>query len=132
MEATFRSCVREMREQGRTVLLSSHILSEAEALSDRVSIIRDGAVVETGTLAELRHLRRTTVTARLRETPAGLGAIPGVHDVTAVGDEVTAQVDPAAMGEYVAALAGGGVVSLVSAPPTLEDLFLSQYGTATP
>ncbi len=130
MEATFRTCVREMREQGRTVLLSSHILSEAEALSDRVSIIRDGVVVESGTLAELRHLTRTTVTARLRETPGGLAAIPGVHDVTVVGDEVTAQVDPAAMGEYVAALAGGGVVALVSAPPTLEDLFLSQYGSA--
>jgi ABC-2 type transport system ATP-binding protein len=127
MEATFRECVEELRADGRTVLLSSHILSEAEALSDRVSIIREGVVVETGTLEQLRHLTRTSVTARLSTVPEGLADLPGVHDLRIAGTEVDAQVEPAAMSGFVAALASAGVVSLESRPPTLEDLFLRHY-----
>ena len=118
----------ELRASGRTVLLSSHILSEAEALSDRVSIIRDRIVVESGTLSNLRHLTRT---ARLRsgqEVPAGLADIPGVHDLVIGGTSISAQVDAEGMDPLVGALAranriagqpsahAGGVV-----PPALHD-----------
>jgi ABC-2 type transport system ATP-binding protein len=128
MEATFRTCVRELRDRGATILLSSHILSEAEALSDRVSIIRSGAVVETGTLAQLRHLTRTAVTAQLHRTPDGLAGMPGVHDLTVADGTVSAQVEPEALGTFMAALAEGGIASLRSQPPTLEELFLRHYG----
>lgn len=127
MEANFRSCVDELRRDGRTILLSSHILSEAEALSDRVSIIRDGAIVESGTLAELRHLTRTTVIARVESSPIGLGDISGVHDVVHLDGEIRAQVETQAMPGFVAALAAAGVMELQSHPPTLEDLFLQHY-----
>ena len=127
MEANFRSCVDELRRDGRTILLSSHILSEAEALSDRVSIIRDGAIVESGTLAELRHLTRTTVIARVESSPIGLGDISGVHDIVHLDGEIRAQVETQAMPGFVAALAAAGVMELQSHPPTLEDLFLQHY-----
>ena len=84
MEATFRECVQEERQHGRTVLLSSHILAEAEALSDRVTIIRDGRAVETGTLAEMRHLTRDFVDAELAG-PVSLDGLPGVHDLVTDG-----------------------------------------------
>ncbi len=127
MEAAFRDCVRDLRAEGRTILLSSHILSEAEALSDRVSIIRDGAIVESGTLEELRHLTRTTVVARVERPPSGLVELAGVHDLHSEDGELTAQVESHAMPAFVAALAASGVVSLESHPPTLEDLFLQHY-----
>jgi ABC-2 type transport system ATP-binding protein len=128
MEATFRTCVQELRTRGATVLLSSHILSEAEALADRVSIIRGGAVVETGTLADLRHLTRTAVSAQLRAVPPGLDGLAGVHDLTVRDGTVTAQVEPEALGAFMAALADGGIDALRSQPPTLEELFLRHYG----
>jgi ABC-2 type transport system ATP-binding protein len=81
MEVAFQRCVPELRDDGRTVLLSSHILAELEALCDRVSIIRGGRVVDGGTLDELRHLTRTSVTAQTVGPPAGLADLPGVHDV---------------------------------------------------
>ena len=84
MEAAFRDCVTEEREHGRTVLLSSHILAEAEALADRVTIIRDGRTVETGTLAQMRHLTRTSVDAELAG-PVRLDDLPGVHDLVTDG-----------------------------------------------
>jgi ABC-2 type transport system ATP-binding protein len=127
MEATFRECVAELRDKGHTVLLSSHILSEAEALSDRVSIIRDGRIVETGTMAELRHLTRTSVAARLERKPAGLEQMVGVHDLRQIGDLLSAQVDASSMAEFIGTLASFGVMSLESRPPTLEDLFLRHY-----
>ena len=127
MESTFRDCVGELRRDGRTVLLSSHILSEAEALCDRVSIIRSGAIVESGTLEELRHLTRTSVTAKVSRHPEGLAELPGVHDVVVADGHVTAQVESDAMPTFVAALAESGVLSLESHPPTLEDLFLQHY-----
>lgn len=128
MEDAFRGCVRELRAQGRTVVLSSHILSEAEALSDRVSIIRAGKVVETGPLEQLRHLTRTAVTADVATVPPGLDLLPGVHDVVVTNHRVNAQVEPAGLTPLMQALTTAGLRSLTSQPPTLEDLFLRHYG----
>ena len=132
MEDAFRGCVRELRAQGRTVVLSSHILSEAEALSDRVSIIRAGKVVETGPLEQLRHLTRTSVTADVATVPPGLDLLPGVHDVVVTNHRVSAQVEPAGLAHLMQALTTAGLKSLTSQPPTLEDLFLRHYGTSPP
>ena len=131
-EADFRTCVRELRDEGRTVLLSSHILSEAEALSDRVSIIRDGRVVETGRLEQLRHLTRTSVTADVTTVPEGLDRLPGVHDLVVENHRVSAQVEPHGLTPLLQALGAAGLRSLTSQPPTLEELFLRHYGTAAP
>jgi ABC-2 type transport system ATP-binding protein len=130
MEANFRDCVNELRGNGRSVLLSSHILGEVEALCDRVSIIRDGVVVETGSIAQLRHLTRTAVRAEVVAVPAGLDALPGVHDVVVEGNRVTASVDSAGLPALMTALGGAGVTALTSAPPTLEELFLRHYESA--
>ena len=127
MEAAFQDCIRAERGNGRTVLLSSHILAEAESLSDRVSIIREGRVVETGTLDDLRHLHRTSIIADLRQAPDGLTTMPGVHDVEVRGTRLTCEVDPSALDDLLQALGRVGVVSLVSQPPTLEELFLRHY-----
>lgn len=131
MEDAFRGCVRELREQGRTVVLSSHILSEAEALSDRVSIIRAGKVVESGPLEQLRHLTRTSVTADVATVPPGLDLLPGVHDVVVTNHRVNAQVEPIGLNHLMQALTTAGLKSLTSQPPTLEDLFLRHYGDIT-
>jgi ABC-2 type transport system ATP-binding protein len=127
MEAAFRACVEDERRSGRTVLLSSHILSEVEALCDRVTIIRAGRTVESGALADLRHLTRTSIQAELARPPAGLAGLPGVHDLDVVGTRVRCQVDNSALGDVLRRLAEAGVRSLVSQPPTLEELFLRQY-----
>ena len=126
MEVTFRDCVTEERQHGRTVLLSSHILAEAEALSDRVTIIRDGRAVETGTLAELRHLTRVSVDAQTSR-PADLAGLPGVHDLVTDGPRVRAQVDQADLDEVLGRLHQAGVRTLTCRPPTLEELFLRHY-----
>jgi len=130
MEAQFREFINEVRGEGRTVLLSSHILSEVEALCDRVSIIRDGSVVESGTMAQLRHLARTTVSADLATVPEGLADLPGVHDVVVKGQRVTASVEPRGMARLMGALSAGGVTAVTSQPPTLEELFLRHYRKA--
>ncbi len=127
MEEVFRDVVREERDRGRTVLLSSHILSEVEALCDRVSIIREGRTVETGTLAELRHLTGTTVDALLASPVPSLDGLEGVHDLVVDGRRVRAQVGPDALGPLLARLAPAGITSLESRPPTLEQLFLRHY-----
>ncbi|HEX6526602.1 MAG TPA: ABC transporter ATP-binding protein [Streptosporangiaceae bacterium] len=114
MEATFRDCVSEERVSGRTVLLSSHILAEAEALADRVTIIRAGRTVETGTLAELRHLNRTHVDAELAD-----------------GTRLREEVDPAELNAILARLTAVGVRSLICRPPTLEEIFLKHYHERT-
>jgi len=131
MEDAFRGCVRELRDQGRAVLLSSHILSEAEALSDRVSIIRAGRVVESGPLEQLRHLTRTSVTADVASVPPGLELLPGVHDVVVADHRVSAQVEPSGLAALMQALTVAGLHGLTSRPPTLEDLFLRHYGAPT-
>jgi len=127
MEAVFQECVQEERVQGRTVLLSSHILAEVEALCDRVSIIRNGKTVETGTLAELRHLTRTSISAELASAPNGLAALPGVHDLKVEGLRVHFDVDTDQLDAVLRQLTQAGVRSLASHPPTLEQLFLRHY-----
>jgi ABC-2 type transport system ATP-binding protein len=127
MESVFQACVNDERGAGRTVLLSSHILAEAEALCDRVSIIRAGRTVETGTLTELRHLTRTAIHAELAGSPNGLGSLPGVHDLVVEGERVRFQVDNAELDTVLRALTTVGVRGLTSQPPTLEELFLRHY-----
>jgi ABC-2 type transport system ATP-binding protein len=127
MEAVFKECVGEVREAGGTVLLSSHILSEAEVLSDQVSIIRSGVVVETGSLASLRHLTRTSVTAEVRQVPPDLSTIPGVHGLRIEGSRIAAEADAGGLAALLSALSGAGLLSLESRPPTLEELFLRHY-----
>ena len=139
MEAEFQRCVRENRDAGGTVLLSSHILAEVEQLCDRVSIIREGRTVETGTLDELRHLTRTSVTAELSAPAPGLDRLDGVHDLVAepldggAGTRVAFEVDTARTDAVLQVLLESGVRSLTAQPPTLEQLFLRHYaGTDAP
>ena len=129
MEAAFRDVIADERHSGRTVLLSSHILAEVEALCDRVSIIRAGRTVESGTLAELRHLTRTSIQAELAGPPDGLAGLPGVHQLEVDGTRVRAQVDADRLDEVLRHLSAAGVRSLISQPPTLEELFLRHYET---
>jgi ABC-2 type transport system ATP-binding protein len=129
MEATFQYAIQEEREQGRTVLLSSHILAEVEALCDKVSIIRNGRTVESGTLAELRHLTRTSITAELAGPPNGLAKLENIHDLKIDGNRVRFDVETRSLDEALRQLTQVGVRSLVSQPPTLEELFLRHYTT---
>jgi ABC-2 type transport system ATP-binding protein len=128
MEAEFQRAVLELKHDGATVLLSSHILAEAEALADRISIIRSGRVVQRGSLAELRHLTRTTVTAETALPATGLTAVEGVHDARSSDGRITFDVDSDRLDAVVQVLATLGVRSLAVHPPTLEELFLRQYG----
>ncbi|MFC6285158.1 ATP-binding cassette domain-containing protein [Nocardioides sp. GCM10027113] len=132
MDAVFREYVDTFRDEGHSVLLSSHILAEVEHLCDRVSIIRNGVTVESGTLGELRHLTRTLIAADLRTTPHGLSALPGVHDVEVDGTRVRLQVDTNSLDPVLDALQAAGVLSLTSQPPTLEELFMRHYGDRVP
>lgn len=127
MEAVFRDCVAERRADGATVLLSSHILSEVEHLADRVTIIRAGRTVETGTLTDMRHLSRTRIDARTATAATGFADLPGVHDAVVDGEHVMGSVEPESLGGALQFLAAHGITSLTSAPPTLEELFLAQY-----
>ena len=133
MEEVFQRCVEEERDRGRTILLSSHILSEVEELCDRVSIIRKGRTVESGSLADLRHLTRTSVTAELTGAPNGLATLPGVHDLAiqqiqnSQGHRVRLQVEADQLTAVLRSLSESGVRSLTSRPPTLEELFLRHY-----
>jgi ABC-2 type transport system ATP-binding protein len=126
MEAAFRECVNGERHEGRTILLSSHILAEAEALADRVTIIRDGRAVETGTLAGMRHLATISVEAELAE-PVALSGVAGVHELTVTGTVVRCHVDRAALDEVLGRMHQAGIRSLTCQPPTLEELFLRHY-----
>jgi ABC-2 type transport system ATP-binding protein len=130
MEAVFQACINDERERGRTVLLSSHILAEVEALCDRVSIIRNGHCVETGTLADLRHLTRTSISAELAGPPNGLTSLAGVHDLVAEGNRVKFEVDSDKLDLVLKQLVSTGVRTLTSQPPTLEELFLRHYEDA--
>jgi ABC-2 type transport system ATP-binding protein len=131
MESVFQDVVAEVRDAGRTVLLSSHILAEVEALCDRVTIVRSGRVVESGTLDELRHLTRTTVAVR---TAAPLGAIDlrGVHDVRTEGARLVFDVDPGGLNEVLGRLLPFDVQDLTCSPPTLEELFHRHYDEQMP
>jgi ABC-2 type transport system ATP-binding protein len=135
MEAEFRTCLAEEKARGRTVLLSSHILSEVEEVCDRVSIVRRGRVAESGTLTELRHLTRTLVSAELTRLPEGFDRFPGLHEarVTQLGASagggvrLECAVDTEHLSALMVALGTEGVRSLTSRPPTLEELFLRHY-----
>jgi ABC-2 type transport system ATP-binding protein len=128
MEAVFDECITEEKERGRTVLLSSHILAQVEKLCDRMSIIRLGSIVETGTLDDMRHLTRTTVTARTVRSADGLDRLAGVRDVRIKDGSVTLDVDAEHLDEVIGRLHALGIRSLVAHPPTLEQLFLRHYG----
>ena len=127
MEQVFRECVIEARDRGVTVLLSSHILAETEALCQRVTIIRAGKTVESGTLESMRHLSRTSIKAELLGDPGDLSRIKGVEDISMEDNVLHAQVDADSLGELIRVLGDTGVRSLVSQPPTLEELFLRHY-----
>jgi ABC-2 type transport system ATP-binding protein len=129
MENVFQQCVGEARQRGATVLLSSHILAETERLCERVTIIRAGKTVESGTLESMRHLSRTSIRAELLRNPGDLSRIKGVEDVSIEGRTLSAQVDSESLGEVIKLLGDAGVRSLVSQPPTLEELFLRHYHT---
>lgn len=129
MENVFQQCVAEASQRGATVLLSSHILAETEALCQRVTIIRAGRVIESGSLDSLRHLHRTSIQADLMRDPGDLSRMAGVADVHYNGTVLHAQVDSASLGELIAVLGAAGVRSLTSRPPTLEELFLRHYDT---
>jgi len=131
MESVFQQCVLELKRQGRTVLLSSHILAEVETLCDRVSIIRAGHTVESGTLGELRHLTRTAITVETTRPPGGIDVLPGVHDLVVTDHRARFDVDTAHLDEVLRHLVPLGVRSLTSTPPTLEELFLRHYGATS-
>lgn len=128
MEAVFQDTVLDTVAEGRTVLLSSHVLAEVERLCHRVTIIRKGRTVETGSLAEMRLVSRTTMTAEVTGDPAGLARLPGVYDVRVDGQRVMFEVDHEALAAVAARLGELGLRSLQSSPPTLEELFLRHYG----
>ena len=125
MEDVFKQCVNEARDEGRTVLLSSHILSEVEQLCDRVSIVRAGKVVDTGTLVELRGHATTVVMATLTREPSGLDVLPGIERIDVDGHRV--EMTTTRFDEVMTRLASFGIETLTVAPPTLEDLFLHYY-----
>lgn len=127
MEVEFQHCVEEEKRRGRTVLLSSHLLGEVEALCDRVSIIRLGRTVESGTLTELRHLTRTEITVETALPLVGVDTLPGVHNVVVTGDRARFAVDAGQLDNVMRQIAALGVRSLTSTPPTLEDIFLRHY-----
>ena len=129
MEQAFRRCIHEARERGQTVFLSSHILSEVEALCDRVGILRDGLLVEMGTLAEMRHLSALSVEATLDGAVPDLSRVPGVRSVEVTGRVVRCQVH-GSMEPLLRVLAAAGVHELLSREPSLEELFLAHYGAS--
>jgi len=131
MESVFADCIDEFRNDGHAVLLSSHILAEVEKLCDRVSIIRAGRCVESGTLAELRHLTRTSIRAELAG-PVDLSAVAGVHDLVTEGHRVSFEADTASLDAVLEPLLRAGVLSLTSQPPTLEELFMRHYADELP
>jgi len=130
MEMAFKDCIAGARKAGKTVLLSSHILAEVEALCDRISIIKEGRIVESGSLAEMRHLTRTSVTAVTGTPATGLEKLPGVYDVVTEGARVRFSVDSDKLNAALQFLTRFDVRSLTSAPPTLEELFIRHYELA--
>ena len=127
MEAAFSDIARDLKDDGRTILLSSHILSEVERLSDRISIIRAGKVVEVGTLGEMRRLHTTNISAVVRSPVPSLDSMPGVTGLTREGNRIHFAVDPDNLDTAIVALGAAGLDSLLSEPPSLEQLFLSKY-----
>lgn len=127
MEAVFQECVKEAKRAGKTIVLSSHILAEVEALCDRISIIKKGKIVESGTLTELRHLTHTVITVETVKPLDGIEKVKGVYDISRDGVRVKLNVDAAELDNVLKYLTTFGVRSLNSAPPTLEELFMRHY-----
>ena len=127
MQAVFEDYVGQLRNEGRTILLSSHVLAEVEKVCDRVSIIRHGKLVESGSLTDLRHLTRTAIEADLVSPPNGFVSLPGVHEPHVDGTHLRCQVDTDQLDAILPALTGLGVRTLTCRPPTLEELFLRHY-----
>lgn len=127
MGQIFQECVLEQKAQGKGIFLSSHILSEVERLCDRVGIIREGRLVETGTLSELRHLTRITMSIATKNPVEGISKLHGVHGVTQRHGSLSFQVDNGEISNVVAYISKFGVLTLESTPPTLEDLFMRHY-----
>ncbi|MDO5503531.1 MAG: ABC transporter ATP-binding protein [Actinomycetia bacterium] len=128
MEVVFQDVVRELKGQGRTVLLSSHILAQVEKLSDTISIIRRGVIVQSGTLLQMRHLNRTHIEVRTREPVTDLMQRKGIHDLEDKDGALTFAVDPEHLDATIAHLSSRGIETLTSNPPTLEELMLRHYG----
>ncbi|WP_407389911.1 ATP-binding cassette domain-containing protein [Carnobacterium jeotgali] len=127
MERIFQECILEVKQQGKTVLLSSHILSEVEKLCDRIAIIREGEIIETGTLSQMIHLTRTKLVVETRKTLAGLSELKGVHNAIYTNDGWEFHVDSEEMEKVINYISQFGVLKIDSAPPTLEDLFIRHY-----
>ncbi|WP_282172353.1 ABC transporter ATP-binding protein [Cytobacillus firmus] len=127
MEKVFQECVMDVKRQGKSVLLSSHILSEVEKLCDRVSIIRQGKIIESGTLSELRHLTRTQMLVDTKLPITGLNELKGIHDIEESEHGMTFQVDTTELDAVIKHISPFGIIRLESAPPTLEDLFMRHY-----
>jgi ABC-2 type transport system ATP-binding protein len=128
MEVVFQEVIHQMRADGRTVLLSSHILAQVEKLADTISIIRQGRIVQSGSLVEMRHLTRTTVEAVTAAPATGLESLAGVHDLRVEDGRVRFAVDGEHLDAAIKRLSGLGIRSLTSHPPTLEELMLRHYG----
>jgi ABC-2 type transport system ATP-binding protein len=132
MEAVFQQIITELRHEGRTVLLSSHLLSEVEALCDRVTIVRAGRTVRTGSVTELRRLSRTAVTVHTARPVTDLHTVTGVHDVRTEGPRTDFTVERPDLNRALTHLVTFDVRSLTSAPPSLEEIFLHHYDRNTP
>ena len=128
MEGVFQKFIKEIKKAGKTVLLSSHILAEVEALCDRVSIIKDGRIIETGTFTDLRHLSRTSMTVDSHKPITGLESMLGVHNLVIEGNHSHFSVDSEKIDSVLKHLTQFEVKSLISTPPTLEELFIRYYG----
>lgn len=127
MERVFQECVMDAKNEGKSILLSSHILSEVERLCDKVGIIRQGQIIETGTLDELRHLTRTSLLVETKQPISALGNVNGVRDIVMKDQALSFQVDTDELDNVMKYISQFGIVKLESAPPTLEDLFMSHY-----
>jgi ABC-2 type transport system ATP-binding protein len=127
MERVFQECVMNAKNEGKSILLSSHILSEVERLCDKVGIIRQGQIIETGTLDELRHLTRTSLLVETKQPIPALGNVNGVRDIVMKDQALSFQVDTGELDNVMKYISQFGIVKLESAPPTLEDLFMSHY-----
>ena len=131
MEQVFQECVLEQKNKGKGVFLSSHIMSEVERLCDRVGIIREGQLVEVGTLDDLRHLTSYTMTVATERTIEGLDNLDGVYDIAKEDGSVKFQVNTDKMGAVISHLTPFGIKKLESAPPSLEELFMRHYGASS-